>query len=230
MSNARDLSDLRFPVTVDKGGTGNNGTLTAMASNVNWDTLTSPGKYFVPSASGSNVPQSGNLNWVVNVVNTANGLKQTATVYGNTITYSRAVVSGSWAAWYKSYDQTNIVGSVSQNSGVPTGAIIERGTNAYGDFVKYADGTLICSSANSPQATSTIAANNVGTALTITMPATFINTAYTVSASAGPNSSNDHFGVTNSSPLTGNTVSVILRNGATAQTFLIKFIAIGRWY
>jgi hypothetical protein len=38
----------------------------------------------------------------------------------------------------------NIVGTVSQSSGVPTGAIIERGSNANGEFVKYADGTLIC--------------------------------------------------------------------------------------
>lgn len=36
------------------------------------------------------------------------------------------------------------VGTVSQSGGVPTGAIIERGSNANGEFVKYADGTLIC--------------------------------------------------------------------------------------
>jgi hypothetical protein len=37
-----------------------------------------------------------------------------------------------------------IVGTVSQSGGVPTGAIIERGSNANGEFVKYADGTMIC--------------------------------------------------------------------------------------
>jgi hypothetical protein len=42
------------------------------------------------------------------------------------------------------YGQGNIVGTVSQSAGVPTGAIIERGSNANGDFVKYADGTMIC--------------------------------------------------------------------------------------
>lgn len=36
------------------------------------------------------------------------------------------------------------VGTVSQTGGVPTGAVIERGSNAYGQFIKYADGTLIC--------------------------------------------------------------------------------------
>jgi hypothetical protein len=42
------------------------------------------------------------------------------------------------------FNQGNILGTVSQSSGVPTGAIIERGSNANGEFVKYADGTLIC--------------------------------------------------------------------------------------
>lgn len=37
-----------------------------------------------------------------------------------------------------------IVGTVSQSGGVPTGAIIERGSNANGQYVKWADGTLIC--------------------------------------------------------------------------------------
>ena len=41
------------------------------------------------------------------------------------------------------YNQSNILGTVSQSGGVPTGAIIERGSNANGEFVRYADGTLI---------------------------------------------------------------------------------------
>lgn len=42
------------------------------------------------------------------------------------------------------YGKDNILGTVSQSEGVPTGAIIERGSNANGEYVKYADGTLIC--------------------------------------------------------------------------------------
>ena len=42
------------------------------------------------------------------------------------------------------YKQSNIIGTVSESGGVPTGAIIESGSNANGEFVKYADGTLIC--------------------------------------------------------------------------------------
>lgn len=38
----------------------------------------------------------------------------------------------------------DIVGAVSQSGGVPTGAIIERGSSANGEYTKYADGTLTC--------------------------------------------------------------------------------------
>jgi hypothetical protein len=42
------------------------------------------------------------------------------------------------------YHTSNILSTVSQSGGVPTGGIIERGSNANGEFVRYADGTLIC--------------------------------------------------------------------------------------
>lgn len=42
------------------------------------------------------------------------------------------------------YKKSNIVGVVSQTSGIPTGAIIERNSNSNGDYTKYADGTLVC--------------------------------------------------------------------------------------
>lgn len=37
-----------------------------------------------------------------------------------------------------------LVGTVSQDKGIATGAIIERGANTNGEYVKFADGTLIC--------------------------------------------------------------------------------------
>ncbi|RUR52683.1 hypothetical protein [Vreelandella populi] len=42
------------------------------------------------------------------------------------------------------YARSNILGSVNNISGVPGGAIFERGENANGRYVKMADGTLIC--------------------------------------------------------------------------------------
>lgn len=40
--------------------------------------------------------------------------------------------------------KNNIVGTVSQTGGVPTGAIIESGSNANGTWTKFADGRMIC--------------------------------------------------------------------------------------
>jgi hypothetical protein len=50
----------------------------------------------------------------------------------------------SFSEWRERYSQGNIIGTVSQSSGVPTGAIIEQGSNANGEFVKFADGTMTC--------------------------------------------------------------------------------------
>ncbi|MEQ8898431.1 MAG: DUF2793 domain-containing protein [Roseovarius sp.] len=38
----------------------------------------------------------------------------------------------------------NLLGTVTQSGGTPTGAVIERGSNANGDYVRFADGTQIC--------------------------------------------------------------------------------------
>jgi hypothetical protein len=38
----------------------------------------------------------------------------------------------------------NLLGTVAQSGGTPTGAVIERGSNANGDYVRFADGTQIC--------------------------------------------------------------------------------------
>ena len=48
------------------------------------------------------------------------------------------------------FKQSNILGTVSESGGVPTGAIIERDSNANGEYVKYADGTMICSDIKVP--------------------------------------------------------------------------------
>lgn len=42
------------------------------------------------------------------------------------------------------YKRSNIIGTVGQISGVPIGAVIESGLNANGEYIKFADGTMIC--------------------------------------------------------------------------------------
>jgi len=42
------------------------------------------------------------------------------------------------------YHRLNVVGTVSESGGVPTGALIERGSNSNGEYARWADGTQIC--------------------------------------------------------------------------------------
>ncbi|SOC08319.1 uncharacterized protein DUF2793 [Rhodobacter sp. JA431] len=42
------------------------------------------------------------------------------------------------------YGPGNLLGPVSQNGGLPDGAVLERGTTADGDYLRLADGTQIC--------------------------------------------------------------------------------------
>jgi hypothetical protein len=68
----------------------------------------------------------------------------------------------------------DIIGTVSESSGTPTGSIIERGSNANGEFVKFADGTLICTRVDTFDATST-------SSVTYDFPSTFEGTHVAVS-------------------------------------------------
>lgn len=52
--------------------------------------------------------------------------------------------NGAAIAGAPAYHRDNIIGSVSQSGGSPTGALIESGNNADGSFVRFADGTQIC--------------------------------------------------------------------------------------
>lgn len=69
----------------------------------------------------------------------------------------------------------DIVGTVSQSGGVPTGAIVERGSNANGEYVRWADGTQICTGSYSYSDITTPFGSFFATAgvITITPPATF---------------------------------------------------------
>jgi hypothetical protein len=42
------------------------------------------------------------------------------------------------------FSRDNLVGAVGQTAGLPTGAVVERGSNANGNYVRFADGTMRC--------------------------------------------------------------------------------------
>ncbi|MGN6142417.1 MAG: hypothetical protein ACTHOP_02375 [Mesorhizobium sp.] len=71
----------------------------------------------------------------------------------------------------KAFRRGNILGTVSQSGGVPAGAIIESGSNANGRYVRFADGTQICTI--SP-VTATVISSAVAR-YAWTFPASFVN-------------------------------------------------------
>ena len=136
--------------------------------------------------------------------------------------------ASSWSTPVEFYTQRNVLGTVSESGGVPTGAIIERGSNANGEFVKYADGTLIMRRV----ATVNLAANSQAT---FNLPAVFAGAGDDVSVGLGWRASmaNDvQRGGT--IPMIGNPPTVwVVRNTtgtAYASEMLATLIAIGRWY
>ncbi|MEO0771898.1 MAG: DUF2793 domain-containing protein [Pseudomonadota bacterium] len=66
-------------------------------------------------------------------------------VGGVTYTRSYNVTASAWTPWARVFDQGTIVGTVTQTGGAPTGAVIERGLTVHGEYVRFADGTQICS-------------------------------------------------------------------------------------
>lgn len=54
------------------------------------------------------------------------------------------VTAGRLARADYAYSPGNLLGTAAQTAGVPTGAVIERGSNANGEYTRYADGTQIC--------------------------------------------------------------------------------------
>lgn len=127
------------------------------------------------------------------------------------------------------YRRGNILAAVSEASGVPTGGLIEAGSNANGRFVKFADGTMICSHFIAPLA---FAATTVTDSsfqdiaqATLTFPATFVG--------APAVSSHINGNATWSEP---NTVTatgfkpIIFATGSLTGNQNYSYIAVGTWY
>ena len=125
------------------------------------------------------------------------------------------------------YARSNILGTVSESGGVPTGAIIERGSNANGEFVKYADGTMICTGALS--LTGTIASQGSASG-TITLSATF-STASGGYFNLGLNGSTFIFLANNNlSSVTQGSWTIRNLSASSRDYSIISYVAIGRWF
>ena len=129
------------------------------------------------------------------------------------------------------YKQDNILGTVSQSGGVPTGAIIERGSNSNGEFVKFADGTLIT---YFREFIGTIQAQSEARE-TYTFPAAFSEpptVQFTMRTNRDvPSVMAEVAYYLRETPGTTSTKWIIINNGSLSLGFVNVFLtAIGRWY
>ena len=129
-----------------------------------------------------------------------------------------------------------LVGTVSQSGGVPTGAIIERGSNANGEYVRYADGTQICRAIRTGNQNAT---TRVSTGLdlyyadeTITLPASFVVEAPVCGISSARASADATATWLSLRNVELSTVTVRTYSSVSAPTLgnSRHIVAVGRWF
>lgn len=137
--------------------------------------------------------------------------------------------------WTEMLHQGRVTGTVAQTGGLPTGAIIERGSNANGQYVRFADGTQICwrDLVSSALAVTTArGALFTNTSLAVpSFPVAFV-AAPSVTVRGGFAASADGWLTMNGSPTTTALTNGVLRAFsavALTEEFRWGYTAIGRW-
>lgn len=134
--------------------------------------------------------------------------------------------------WTEIFHQGSIVGTVSQAAGVPTGRVMERGSNANGEYVRFADGTQICTL----RQTISLA---IGTAFlggfrsaaqTWAFPAAFVGGAWPA-VTVTPESASAFSGILTGSPTSASAAwAVTSVTSQTAANRIVAMTATGRWF
>lgn len=128
------------------------GTAVSLTATDNLDTLFTTGFYYNSSAgntTGNNYPLTSAGALIV-LARSATNVVQKFVSYASGSTaaslreFTRSYGTSGWSPWVELFHQGTVLGAVSQTAGVPTGRVIERGSNANGEYVRFADGTQIC--------------------------------------------------------------------------------------
>lgn len=133
--------------------------------------------------------------------------------------YVRTKAATGWNSWVRMLQGSDILGTVSQSSGAPTGSIVERGGNANGEYVRFADGTQICTA---------LLTTSTDVSTVWTFPASFTvapATSYSARSSA-PRISNDDTGGVSASSAIFNTYTT----AGSRAAVITAAMAVGRWF
>lgn len=183
-------------------------------------------------ATGGALPGAGSWQ-IVNLTRAAAGEAVQLAIPENTgATVAVAAVrsrsgAGVWSAWNMLFGRQNILGTVSQTGGTPTGAVIERGSSANGEFVRYADGTQICTKTN-------LSTPNASTALGAIFRSGDVTWTYPAAFAAGPvvvgDADNPDTWVSTATPGTTTCVMRVLAGTSKTATVAFRATATGRWF
>lgn len=124
----------------------------------------------------------------------------------------------------------DIVGTVAQSSGTPTGAIVERGSNANGDYVRFADGTQMCwATASIGDVTTASGGLYISPVQTFTFAATFSASGGALAVSGSATSGSGRYLAYDTASSTSINYRVVGPvSGAAAGT--VRHMAVGRWF
>ncbi|WP_226501389.1 hypothetical protein [Pseudomonas sp. MWU16-30322] len=125
-----------------------------------------------------------------------------------------------------------ILGTVSQSGGVPTGALMEYGSTATGQFWKFASGLMICTQAESKSLSlSNPYGGSYFDSASWTYPAAFVAgsspSTYLTALLSSRITDTASTGTTSNS---GATLFVLDRSGPAAGAYALKWLAVGRWF
>jgi hypothetical protein len=195
-------------------------------SGVSLDTLTIPGVYTIDATCTNRPPEAHSEVTLPLYVHSNNDrvIQMAYQGHSEIVSWIRIYNTVNWGSWRRVFNQGSILGAVSQSEGVPTGAIIEAGSNEKGEYTKFADGTLVMISP-----TTVIDLTDTSVKAVPLYPATFVGTRPATSVSSGTYDGkiNQLANVGVGSGSGGWTYHVAVAGlGETS----VRFLAIGRWF
>jgi len=146
----------------------------------------------------------------------------------DTATGRAALKDGATIGGAEAYHRGNILGSVGATAGMPTGAVIERGNNANGHYVRFADGTQFCWNVINSFASTEVPSGAIWVSPegNWTFPASFAAAPTTTG-----NCRSSAVRWVNARPVSASSANIrVLSPVSSASPVIVDVLAVGRWF